>query len=153
MALPLALMLVEATAGPSAALRSDRDDKGENDGFTCIPLATAFNENAALPFVIPGVDGLFGPPNSIKNTFRLATTLQGKHRTLLCHPEQLSRLRNLREKWHRQSPRMRGPEGRPPNVSPARKGWGINPQEDPSAVGAALCHQEWTWAVGRLRPT
>ena len=22
----------------------------------------------------------------------------------------------------------------------ARKGWGINPEEDPSAVGAALCH-------------
>jgi hypothetical protein len=35
---------------------------------------------------------------------------------------------------------MRGPEGRLPNVSPARKGWGINPEEDPSAVGAALCH-------------
>jgi hypothetical protein len=33
---------------------------------------------------------------------------------------------------------MRGPEGRPPNVSPARQGWEINPQEDPSAVGAAL---------------
>jgi hypothetical protein len=26
---------------------------------------------------------------------------------------------------------------RPPNVSPARKGWDINPQEEPSAVGAA----------------
>jgi hypothetical protein len=28
--------------------------------------------------------------------------------------------------------------GRPPNVSPARKGWDINPEDDPSAVGAAL---------------
>ena len=33
---------------------------------------------------------------------------------------------------------MRGPEGRPPNVSPARKGWEIDSEEDPSAVGAAL---------------
>jgi hypothetical protein len=33
---------------------------------------------------------------------------------------------------------MRGPEGRPPNVSPVRKGWGINPEDDLSAVGAAL---------------
>jgi len=33
---------------------------------------------------------------------------------------------------------MQGPEGRPPNVSPARKGWEIDPAEDPSAVGAAL---------------
>jgi hypothetical protein len=33
---------------------------------------------------------------------------------------------------------MQGPEGRPPNVSPARKGWEIDPEEDPSAVGAAL---------------
>src|SRR5580704_11856843 len=32
---------------------------------------------------------------------------------------------------------MQGPEGRPPNVSPARKGWEIEPEEDPSAVGAA----------------
>ena len=30
-----------------------------------------------------------------------------------------------------------GPEGRLPNVSPARKGWEINPQRS-SAVGAAL---------------
>ena len=36
------------------------------------------------------------------------------------------------------SPWMQGPEGRPPNVSPARKGWEINPEDDPSAVGAAL---------------
>jgi hypothetical protein len=33
---------------------------------------------------------------------------------------------------------MQGPEGRPPNVSPARKGWEIDPEEDPGAVGAAL---------------
>jgi hypothetical protein len=33
---------------------------------------------------------------------------------------------------------MQGPEGRPPNVSPARKGWEIDPEEDASAVGAAL---------------
>jgi hypothetical protein len=33
---------------------------------------------------------------------------------------------------------MQGPEGRPANVSPARKGWEIDPEEDPSAVGAAL---------------
>jgi hypothetical protein len=33
---------------------------------------------------------------------------------------------------------MQGPEGRPPNVSPARKGWEIDLEEDPSAVGAAL---------------
>jgi hypothetical protein len=33
---------------------------------------------------------------------------------------------------------MQGPEGRVPNVSPARKGWEIAPQDDPSAVGAAL---------------
>src|SRR5271168_574295 len=33
---------------------------------------------------------------------------------------------------------MQGPEGRPPNVSPAREGWEIDPEEDPSAVGAAL---------------
>ena len=33
---------------------------------------------------------------------------------------------------------MQGPEGRPPNVSPARKGWETDPEEDPSAVGAAL---------------
>ena len=46
---------------------------------------------------------------------------------------------------------MQGPEGRPPNVSPARKGWEIDPEEDPSAVGAALnrssallCHYERT---------
>ena len=36
------------------------------------------------------------------------------------------------------SPQMQGPEGRPPNVSPARKGWEIDPEEDQSAVGAAL---------------
>jgi hypothetical protein len=36
------------------------------------------------------------------------------------------------------SPSMQGPEGRPPNVSPARKGWEIDPEEYPSAVGAAL---------------
>src|ERR1700678_4575751 len=28
--------------------------------------------------------------------------------------------------------------GRPPNVSPARKGWEINVEDDPGAVGAAL---------------
>jgi hypothetical protein len=46
-------------------------------------------------------------------------------------------------------PGMRGPEGRPPNVSPARKGWGSNLEHDVSAVGAALnltlshlCHEE-----------
>jgi hypothetical protein len=33
---------------------------------------------------------------------------------------------------------MQGPEGRPPNVSPARKGWEIDPKKDPSAVGATL---------------
>jgi len=33
---------------------------------------------------------------------------------------------------------MQGPEGRLPNVSPARKGWEIDREEDPSAVGAAL---------------
>jgi hypothetical protein len=33
---------------------------------------------------------------------------------------------------------MQGPEGRPPNVSPARKGREIDPEDDPSAVGAAL---------------
>ena len=58
MALPLALMLVEATAGASAALRSDRDDKGENDGFTCIALEA----NCENDFVILLL-------NSIKNTF------------------------------------------------------------------------------------
>jgi hypothetical protein len=26
---------------------------------------------------------------------------------------------------------MQGPEGRPPNVSPARKGWGFNSEDDP----------------------
>ena len=36
------------------------------------------------------------------------------------------------------SPWMRGPEGRLPNVSPARKGWEFNPEDGPSAVGAAL---------------
>ena len=43
---------------------------------------------------------------------------------------------------------MQGPEGRPLNVSPARKGWGLNHKDDPSAVGAALdlnplalCHE------------
>jgi hypothetical protein len=35
-------------------------------------------------------------------------------------------------------PWMQGPEGQPPNVSPARKGWEINPEDDLSAVGAAL---------------
>ena len=34
---------------------------------------------------------------------------------------------------------MRGLEGRPLNVSPARKGWGSTPKYDLSAVGAALC--------------
>jgi hypothetical protein len=33
---------------------------------------------------------------------------------------------------------MRGPEGRRPKVSPARKGWEIDPEDDPSAVGASL---------------
>src|SRR5271163_125854 len=33
---------------------------------------------------------------------------------------------------------MPGPEGRPPNVSPARKGWEVDPENGPSAVGAAL---------------
>src|SRR5882724_9205279 len=33
---------------------------------------------------------------------------------------------------------MQGPEGRPPNVSPARKGWETDPEEDLSAAGAAL---------------
>jgi hypothetical protein len=40
---------------------------------------------------------------------------------------------------------MQGPEGRPPNVSPARNGRGVHPELDPSAVGAALnrlCHPE-----------
>jgi hypothetical protein len=37
------------------------------------------------------------------------------------------------------SPWMQGPEGRPLNLcSPARKGWEIDPEEDPSAGGAAL---------------
>ena len=35
--------------------------------------------------------------------------------------------------------KMRGPEGRRLNVSPARKGWVIESM-DPSAVGAALKH-------------
>src|ERR1700722_13557577 len=33
---------------------------------------------------------------------------------------------------------MQAPEGRPPNVIPAGKGWEIDPEEDASAVGAAL---------------
>ncbi len=54
-----------------------------------------------------------------------------------------SRAANLPEaSWGRndtaKSPWMQGPEGRPPNVSPARKGWEIDPEADPSAVGAAL---------------
>jgi hypothetical protein len=35
-------------------------------------------------------------------------------------------------------PYRRGPEGRPPNVSPARKGW-VSIIVIPSAVGAAPC--------------
>jgi hypothetical protein len=35
------------------------------------------------------------------------------------------------------APLFQGPEGRPPNVIPARKGWETNPNQ-PSAVGAAL---------------
>ena len=38
-----------------------------------------------------------------------------------------------------------GPEGRPPDVSPARKGW-VSMEDDPSAVGAALCRSATaTW--------
>src|SRR5579859_4086487 len=33
-------------------------------------------------------------------------------------------------------PWMQGPEGRPPNDSPARKGWEINPEDDLSDAGA-----------------
>jgi hypothetical protein len=33
---------------------------------------------------------------------------------------------------------FQGPEGRSPNVSPARQGWEINPEDGSSAVGAAL---------------
>jgi hypothetical protein len=43
------------------------------------------------------------------------------------------------------APSMRGPEGRSPNVSPARKGWESTPKNDLSAVGAAL-------SLGRLPP-
>jgi hypothetical protein len=32
---------------------------------------------------------------------------------------------------------MQGPEGRPPNVSPTRKGWEIDPEADSGAAGAA----------------
>jgi hypothetical protein len=39
-----------------------------------------------------------------------------------------------RKDCHRCKARRAGP----PNVSPARKGWEIHPEEDPSAVGAAL---------------
>jgi hypothetical protein len=64
----------------------------------------------------------------------------------LCHPacpgvpwEQSTCLRQVEGEMTRQrSPWMQGPEGRPPNVSPARKGWEIDPEQDPSAVGAAL---------------
>ena len=33
-----------------------------------------------------------------------------------------------REMTRQKSPWMQGPEGRPPNVSPARKGWEIDPE-------------------------
>jgi hypothetical protein len=35
----------------------------------------ASNGNTTLPFVIPSVDGRFGPPKVMKSTFRLATAL------------------------------------------------------------------------------
>ena len=47
---------------------------------------------------------------------------------------------------------MRGPEGRPPNVSPARKGWEINPEDDVSAVGAALTLGPRTLGLGLPKP-
>jgi hypothetical protein len=57
----------------------------------------------------------------------------------LCHPEEPTCLWQVeKENDTAKSPWMRGPEGRPPNVSPARKGWEINFEDDPSAVGAAL---------------
>jgi hypothetical protein len=65
------------------------------------------------------------------------------------HREELICLRQIEGKMTRQrSQWMQGPEGRPQNVSPARKGWETKIQADPNAVGAALnrsptlCHEE-----------
>jgi hypothetical protein len=50
-----------------------------------------------------------------------------KRRPPLCHPEQSTCLRQVEGEMTRQkSLRMQGPEGRPLNVSPARKGWEID---------------------------
>ncbi len=37
---------------------------------------------------------------------------------------------------------MRGPEGRPAKREPSPEGLGINSEDDPSAVGAALTYSE-----------
>src|ERR1700722_16701135 len=75
---------------------------------------------------------------------------QLKRRRPLCHLEQLNCPRQLEREMtpaiatdaRPGEPALSLSRGRPPNVSPPRKGWGINPEEDPSAVGAALCHPE-----------
>jgi hypothetical protein len=80
-----------------------------------------------------------GPSKVMKNTFCPATALPGSIALPFVIPSSQLACGKLSEEWTpKKSPWVQGPEGRPPNVSPARKGWEINPEDDPSAVGAAL---------------
>jgi hypothetical protein len=92
--------------------------------------------------IYPGRPGLFSASLVPISFFRLcpSTSNHAKvcHRPPLCHPEEPTCLWQVEKEMTLQSPWMRGPEGRPPNVSPARKGWEINVEDDLSAVGAAL---------------
>jgi hypothetical protein len=56
-----------------------------------------------------------------------------------------------KEMTQQNSPRMRGPEGRLAKLQPSPEGLGINPEEDTSAVGAAL-NPARTCVIPRPRP-
>ena len=91
------------------------------------------------PICHPEESRACGPPKVMKNTLAPATALQGSVALRFVIPSNSTCLRQVEGEMTRQeSPWMQGPEGRPPNVSPARKGWEIDPEDDPSAGGAAL---------------
>jgi hypothetical protein len=83
------------------------------------------------PICHPEESRACGPPKVMKNTLGPATALQGSVALRFVIPSNSTCLRQVEGEMTRQeSPWMQGPEGRPPNVSPARKGWEINPEED-----------------------
>ena len=113
---------------------------------------------AALPHPLSSsgrwAAGACGPPKEMKNTFCPATALHGSVTLPFVIPSSSDFLAACFEsEMNRHSPRSRGPKacpelvewGRPPKVRknslPGRAGRS-NPEEDPSAVGAALCYPE-----------